>query len=122
VHRRGELPGEQERRLEETADLMVDFGTTPREFRDTLLEKRFYLRKAAHPERPFTWSDIDALLNQIEPVEPFFRLFVDGPVPAETYTREVMESGLRRRRLIPDRFTRLMTGGATLVINRMAVF
>jgi ribosomal protein L16 Arg81 hydroxylase len=43
-------------------------------------------------------------------------------VPAETYTREVMESGLRRRRLIPDRFTRLMTGGATLVINRMEVF
>jgi hypothetical protein len=125
VHRRGELPGEQERRLEETADLsgpMVDFGTTPQEFHATLLEKTCYLRKAAHPERPFTWSDIDALLNHIEPVEPFFRLFVDGPVPAETYTRDVMESGLRRRRLIPDRFTRLMTGGATLVINRMEVF
>ena len=101
---------------------MVDFGTTPQEFHATLLEKTCYLRKAAHPERPFTWSDVDALLNQIEPVEPFFRLFVDGPVPAETYTREVMESGLRRRRLIPDRFTRLMAGGATLVINRMEVF
>jgi ribosomal protein L16 Arg81 hydroxylase len=101
---------------------MVDFGTTPQEFHATLLEKTCYLHKAAHPERPFTWSDIDALLNQIEPVEPFFRLFADGPVPAETYTREVTESGLRRRRLIPDRFTRLMTGGATLVINRMEVF
>ena len=101
---------------------MVDFGMTPQEFHDTLLEKTCYLHKAAHPERPFTWSDIDALLNQIEPVEPFFRLFVDGPVPAETYTREVMESGLRRRRLIPDRFTRLMAGGATLVLNRMEVF
>jgi ribosomal protein L16 Arg81 hydroxylase len=101
---------------------MVDFGTTPQDFHATVLEKKFYLRKAAHPERPFAWSDIDALLNQIEPVEPFFRLFVDGPVPAETYTREVMESGLRRRRLIPDRFTRLMAGGATLVINRMEVF
>jgi ribosomal protein L16 Arg81 hydroxylase len=101
---------------------MVDFGTTPQEFHATVLEKTCYLHKAAHPERPFTWSDVDALLNQIEPVEPFFRLFVDGPVPAETYTREVMESGLRRRRLIPDRFTRLMAGGATLVINRMEVF
>ena len=101
---------------------MVDFGTTPQEFHATLLEKTCYLRKAADAERPFTWSDIDALLNHIEPVEPFFRLFVDGPVPAETYTREVMESGLRRRRLIPDRFTRLMAGGATLVINRMEVF
>lgn len=101
---------------------MVDFGMTSQEFHDTLLEKTCYLHKAAHPERPFTWSDIDALLNQIEPVEPFFRLFVDGPVPAETYSREVMESGLRRRRLIPDRFTRLMAGGATLVINRMEVF
>jgi Cupin superfamily protein len=101
---------------------MVDFGMTPREFHDTLLEKTFHLRKLAHPAPSFTWSDIDALLHQIEPVEPFFRLFVDGPVPAETYTREVMESGLRRRRLIPDRFTRLMTGGATLVINRMEMF
>ena len=113
--------------MEETADLserraMVDFGMTPREFHDTLLEKTVHLRKLAHPAPLFTWSDVDALLNQIEPVEPFFRLFVDGPVPAETYTREVMESGLRRRRLIPDRFTRLMAGGATLVINRMEVF
>jgi ribosomal protein L16 Arg81 hydroxylase len=101
---------------------MVDFGITPQEFHATALEKTFYLRKAAQPQRPFAWSDIDALLNQIEPVEPFFRLFVEGPVPAETYTREVTESGLRRRRLIPDQFTRLMTGGATLVINRMEVF
>src|ERR1700761_8265236 len=101
---------------------MVDFGMTPQEFHDTLLEKRFHLRRAAEPERPFDWPDLDALLHQIEPVEPFFRLFVDGPVPAETYTREAMESGLRRRRLIPDRFTRLMAGGATLVINRMEMF
>ena len=101
---------------------MVDFGTTREEFHAAVLEKTVYLRRAAHPERPFAWLDIDALLNQIEPVEPYFRLFVDGPVPAETYTREVMESGLRRRRLIPERFTRLMTGGATLVINRMEVF
>ena len=101
---------------------MVDFGMTPQEFHDTLLEKTCHLRKLAHPAPSFTWSDVDALLHQIEPVEPFFRLFVDGPVPAETYTREVMESGLRRRRLIPDRFTRLMAGGATLVINRMEVF
>ena len=101
---------------------MVDFGMTPQEFHDTLLEKTCHLRKLAHPAPSFTWSDVDALLHQIEPVEPFFRLFVDGPVPAETYTREVMESGLRRRRLIPDRFTRLMAGGATLVLNRMEVF
>ena len=101
---------------------MVDFGMTPQEFHDTLLEKTCHLRKLAHPAPSFTWSDVDSLLNQIEPVEPFFRLFVDGPVPAETYTREVMESGLRRRRLIPDRFTRLMAGGATLVINRMEMF
>lgn len=101
---------------------MVDFGMTPQEFHDTLLEKKFHLRKLAHTAPAFTWSDIDALLSQIEPVEPFFRLFVDGPVPADAYTREVTESGLRRRRLIPDRFTRLMSGGATLVINRMEVF
>ena len=101
---------------------MVDFGMTPQEFHDTLLEKTFHLRKLAHRAPGVTWSDIDALLHQIEPVEPFFRLFADGPVPAETYTREVTESGLRRRRLIPDRFTRLMATGATLVINRMEMF
>ena len=101
---------------------MVDFGMTPQEFHDTLLEKTFHLRKSAYPAPGLTWPDVDALLHQIEPVEPFFRLFVDGLVPAETYTREVTESGLRRRRLIPDRFTRLMAGGATLVINRMEMF
>jgi ribosomal protein L16 Arg81 hydroxylase len=101
---------------------MVDFGTTPQEFHATTLEKKFYLRKAAQQERPFAWSDIDALLNHIEPAEPFFRLFAEGPVPADTYTQEVSESGLRRRRLVKDRFTRLMAGGATLVINRMEMF
>jgi ribosomal protein L16 Arg81 hydroxylase len=101
---------------------MVDFGTTPGEFHSTLLEKKFHLRRSAQRERLFDWPDIDALVNQIEPVEPYFRLFANGPVPVETCTKEVVESGLRRRRLDKDRFTRLMTGGATLVINRLEVF
>jgi ribosomal protein L16 Arg81 hydroxylase len=101
---------------------MVDFGTTAREFHDTLLEKKFHLRRGAQPERLFTWSDIDALVNQIEPVEPYFQLFANGLVPAKTYTREVVESGLRRRLLDKGEFTRLIAGGATLVINRMEVF
>jgi hypothetical protein len=48
---------------------MVDFGTTPQEFRATTLEKTFYLRRLAHPVQTFAWSDMDALLSQIEPVE-----------------------------------------------------
>jgi ribosomal protein L16 Arg81 hydroxylase len=101
---------------------MIDFGMTPQEFHTALLEKKFCLRKAAQPERPFSWADIDALVNQIEPIEPFFQLFADGPVPTDAYTQEVVVSGLRRRRLVKDRFTRLMTGGATLVVNRLEVF
>jgi ribosomal protein L16 Arg81 hydroxylase len=101
---------------------MLDFGTTSQEFRASVLEKKFYLRKAAQRERPFAWSDIDALMTQIEPVEPYFRLFADGPVATETFTQDVTESGLRRRRLVKDRFMRLMSGGATLVINRLEAF
>jgi ribosomal protein L16 Arg81 hydroxylase len=101
---------------------MVDFGTTPQEFHRDLLEKTCYLHKAAQQDHPFTWSGIDALVHQIEPVEPFFQLFGEGPVPSDAYTQEVAMSGLRRRRLVKDRFTRLMTGGATLVINRMEMF
>lgn len=101
---------------------MIDFGTTPQEFHKTLLEKKPFLRKTAHAERPYSWAAIDELVNQIEPVEPFFQLFADGPVPTDAYTQEVVVSGLRRRKLAKERFSRLISGGATLVINRLEVF
>jgi hypothetical protein len=98
---------------------MIDFGILPQEFHATLLEKNCHLRKRAVRVPPFEWRDLDTLLNQIEPKDPLFKLYADGPVPPAAYTEEVMELGMRRRKLVLDRFSHFMAGGATLVLNRL---
>ncbi|MDR3415112.1 MAG: cupin domain-containing protein [Nevskia sp.] len=101
---------------------MIDFGTTSQRFYADLFEKSVHLRKGAFLQRPYTWPDLDLLLEQMEPAEPFFRLFGKGPLPPDTYSEEVQELGLRRRRLIRSRFDALLAEGATLVLNRLEVF
>ena len=99
---------------------MIDFGVSPEEFRAQLLDQRPQLFKRAVEPGQFSWADLNQLLFLIEPSEALFKLFAgDGVVPLEHYSEEVVELGLQRRRLHKERFSRLMAGGATLVLNRL---
>lgn len=101
---------------------LIDFGLAAAEFRSQVLEQTVRLHRGALRERPVAWADLDALLDRVEPVEPWFRLYAGTALPAEAYADEVQESGVRRRRLARDRLLKLMRGGATLVLNRLELF
>lgn len=97
---------------------MIAFNMTAEQFRSQYFEQRVHLQKAALREQPLAWSDLEALLHQIEPGEPIVKLFNQGLVPEQVYTEESIELGQRRRRLNKVRFYDQMRKGATLVINR----
>jgi ribosomal protein L16 Arg81 hydroxylase len=105
--------------FERTDAGMIDFGMTAKDFREKLLEQRPHLLKGALVEPGFSWPDLNALLFLIEPTESLFKLFSDGLVPAENFSREVVELGLQRRRLDKERFYRYIANGATLVLDRL---
>jgi hypothetical protein len=97
---------------------VIDFGLTEQDFRETYLEQRPRLQKAAVRGEPFAWSELDAALHQIEPVHPSFQLFNGGPVREEQYADVISELGAPRRRLHKRRFYEQLRNGATLVVNR----
>ncbi len=101
---------------------LLEFGMSPRQFRARHFEQQPFVRKAAMLARPFKWTDVDVLLQQIEPVHPFIKLFNNGELPEETYAQDTLEFGLQRRRLNKAAFYRQMKAGATLVFNRLENF
>lgn len=98
---------------------MIDFGMTAEEFRARLMDQQVHIYRRALLEPSLSWSDLNSLLHQIEPVEPLFQLFSEGLIPADKFTDEVVELGLQRRRINKERFYRYMANGASLVLNRL---
>ena len=101
---------------------MLEFGMSPAQFRERYFEQQPFVQKAAMAARPLKWSDIDVLLQQVEPVHPFVKLFNNGEVPEDAYAEDAFEFGLQRRRLNKAAFYRQMQAGATLVFNRLENF
>lgn len=96
---------------------MIDFGLTPGDFRAEYFEQKPRHFRGALAERPFAWSDVDRLLQFIDPRVPMMRMFVNGLLPDQAYTEEFVERGRTRRRLNKAKFYDLMGKGATLQIN-----
>jgi ribosomal protein L16 Arg81 hydroxylase len=97
---------------------LIELELTPREFRENYFEKQPRLQRAAAGTEPFEWSELDAVLNLIEPSPSVLQMFDGGPLPEDQYSSRVVELGLARRRLSRRRFYDLLHKGATLVINR----
>jgi ribosomal protein L16 Arg81 hydroxylase len=96
---------------------VIEFGLTPSEFREGVREKGPRLLKGALRGEPFSWSELDAALHQLEPVPPVFQLFNGGVVREDQYADIVGELGAPRRRLNKRRFFAQLRSGATLVVN-----
>jgi ribosomal protein L16 Arg81 hydroxylase len=96
---------------------VIDFGLSPRAFRDRFFEKEPHHFPGALTGRPFTWSSIDRLLHVIDPTAPTMRMFHHGQLPEQAYTDEFVEVGKPRRRLNKPKFYEYLQGGATLQIN-----
>jgi ribosomal protein L16 Arg81 hydroxylase len=63
-------------------------------------------------------SDVDALLNTLEPDERRLQLFLNGQVPPAEFLTDLYELGRHRKCVNKDGFYRLLQQGATLVINQ----
>jgi ribosomal protein L16 Arg81 hydroxylase len=91
---------------------------TPKEFRESTLEKEPRLVKGALRGEPFAWAELDAALHRVEPIPPKFQLFNNGLIREDHYADVVGELGEPRRRLNKRRFFGQLHNGATLVVNR----
>lgn len=98
---------------------MIDFGLTPQDFRTGYFEQQVYLRKAALSSAPLQWTDLDAVLQLVEPDETIVQLFNNGQVPPQHYIDTGVELGKPRRRLNKHGLYGALHGGATMVVNRM---
>lgn len=97
---------------------MLSFSLSPSEFRATHFEKAALVCRSAVPAHAFSWADLDATLDSLEPTERSLQLFQGGLVPQQQYTREAVELGRMRRRLDHSPFYARLESGATLVLNR----
>ncbi|WP_084197266.1 cupin domain-containing protein [Solimonas soli] len=102
---------------------MIDLGMSDAEFRASRLERGFLHHKAAvlapHP----TWRDVDTLLHAVDPRTPFVQLFQHGRVQdGSTYLEEDARSVFGRVSLSRRRLYQALSGGATLVLNRLESF
>jgi ribosomal protein L16 Arg81 hydroxylase len=97
---------------------MLDFGITPSQFESTYFENKLYLSRGAL-RGGAAWSELDLLLYQIEPREPLVNVFREGPVPAQAYTESAIEFGVPRLRFNKPNLYKLLSEGATLVVNRV---
>jgi ribosomal protein L16 Arg81 hydroxylase len=97
---------------------LIEFGLTPREFREAYFEQQPRLQRGAVGGSPFEWSDLDDVLHDIEPSPSVFQVWNGGLLPADLYSDRVVELGLPRRRLNKRRFYEQLRNGSTLVVNR----
>jgi ribosomal protein L16 Arg81 hydroxylase len=97
---------------------LIEFGLTPREFREAYFEQQPRLQKAAIRGNPFEWSELDDVLHEIEPSPSVFQVWNGGLVAEDLYSDRVVELGLPRRRLDKRRFYEQLRSGSSLVVNR----
>jgi ribosomal protein L16 Arg81 hydroxylase len=97
---------------------MIDFGMTPRDFRERHFERSPHVFRQSLRDRPLEWSELDSILHLNEPTPQGLQLFNRGMIPDDAYTEDSSAFGLRRRHLNKVRFYGYLNAGATLVINR----
>ena len=98
---------------------MLDFPLSPADFRAHYFEREPLLSKAIARGRNWELSDVDRLLDLIEPNDRTLQLFNQGLVPQRSYASDAVELGQSRRRLDKPAFYAQLRAGATLVINRI---
>jgi ribosomal protein L16 Arg81 hydroxylase len=97
----------------------IDFGVTPTDFRERLFEKDCWLARGALPaEDRFGLSEIERVLQGVEPVSPDVQLFHQGRIAQDEFTRWAMAEGAPRR-CLDERFSSRVANGATLVLNSL---
>ncbi|MGH8076119.1 MAG: JmjC domain-containing protein [Lysobacter sp.] len=98
---------------------MIDFGASRETFRSTFFEQRPMYRPQAFDPSGYDWTLIDKALDLQDCSRERFKVLRQGRIAPETYVEEYVDVGLRRRRIRKDRLYKLLSDGATIVLNRI---
>lgn len=97
----------------------IDLGVSNEFFLDNIQEKNFYLKRGALIKNSFTLADVDNILDTIEPEAPGVNLHDGAFIPEQEYVYTHNKVGRAKKIIIKPKFYNLISGGATLILNRM---
>ncbi|CWO20169.1 cupin [Neisseria meningitidis] len=101
----------------------LDFGISPKTFRQTYLYQKPKLFKgAARNLEAASWKDINEIYQRADPTAPLFHLRKKGAiVPKEEYVESFDDLGKTRYRFIKSVIYEHMKNGASLLYNHIIV-
>lgn len=102
-------------------DIHLDFGISPKTFRQTYLYQKPKLFKGAVQNlEAASWKDINEIYQRADPTAPLFHLRKKGAiVPKEEYVESFDDLGKTRYRFIKSVIYEHMKNGASLVYNHI---
>lgn len=99
--------------------MQIDFGVERQAFRFRYFEQQPMFRAGAFDVSGYGWDLIDHALDRQDCSRERFKVLRNGRVAPETYVEEYVDVGLRQRRIRKDQLYRLLSEGATIVLNRI---
>ncbi|MBH5966089.1 cupin [Neisseria meningitidis] len=101
----------------------LDFGISPKTFRQTYLYQKPKLFKGAVRNlEAASWKDINEIYQRADPTAPLFHLSKKGAiVPKEEYVETFDDLGKTRYRFIKSVIYEHMKNGASLLYNHIIV-
>lgn len=99
--------------------MLIDLGVSNEFFLKNFQEKQFYLQRGALTKKSFTLSDVDNVLNIVEPEAPYVNLHNGAFIPEQEYVCTYNKVGKPKKTIIKPKFYSLIKDGATLILNRM---
>lgn len=98
---------------------ILEFGMGQGQFHEQYFEKMPFLKRQAFNSSGFGWQTIDTALAHQDLGLEMLKVIKNGRVERSEYVEEFVDIGVRRRRIIKERFYELIRSGATVVLNRM---
>ena len=96
-----------------------DFGIAREEFKNSVFEKKPYLRRSCFQPAQNYWETIDAALSLQDPTYEMLKVILGRRISPDQYMEKYIDIGIRRRRIKREKLYQLVSAGASLVLNRI---
>ncbi len=98
---------------------MLNFTINADNFRKNYFEKAIYLQRNAYDSDSFNLVSLNNILDILTPKSPQLKMYLNGLVSEEEYTKAAHDIGFRRTVIEKDAFYHLLRSGASMVLNRV---
>ena len=97
---------------------MLRFPVPRTEFLSDTYEKNVWHGKQVF-KPAYSWADVNASLYGWDPADGLVRLYNGALIEPAEYTETILDTGLRRSRIVKDKLYDQLEQGATLILNRL---